>query len=51
MEPKHFEQTLGAIDLTVTNFPTIQDNRKDPDQYHLPRDTDLIPHDFGDLNA
>lgn len=42
----HADRNIGAEDVMVINFPTIQYDHKNPDKYRLPLDTDLIPHRF-----
>jgi dTDP-4-dehydrorhamnose 3,5-epimerase len=43
----HAERNLGASDVMVINFPTIQYDHTSPDKYRLPLDTDELPVDLG----
>lgn len=43
----HAERNLGATDVVVVNFPTIQYDHASPDKYRLPLDTDELPVDLG----
>ena len=47
----HADVNIGTEDLMVVNFPTMQYDHDNPDKYRLPLDTDLIPHDFGDVRG
>jgi len=42
----HATRNLGAGDVVVVNFPTIQFDHANPDKYTLPLDTPLIPYSF-----
>lgn len=42
----HANENVGAKDVVVVNFPTIQYDHSSPDKYCLPLDTDLIPYKF-----
>jgi dTDP-4-dehydrorhamnose 3,5-epimerase len=43
----HAERNLGATDVVVVNFPTIQYDHTAPDKYRLPLDTDELPVELG----
>lgn len=43
----HAERNVGAVDVRVVNFPTIQYDHTNPDKYRLPLDTDELPVDLG----
>ena len=43
----HAERNVGATDVQVVNFPTIQYDHSNPDKYRLPLDTDELPVDLG----
>ena len=47
----HADRNIGAGDLAVINFPTIQYDHSSPDKYRLPLDADLIPYDFGPVQG
>lgn len=42
----HADRNIGASDVVVVNFPTIQYDHASPDKWRLPIDTPLIPHRF-----
>lgn len=42
----HADYNIGARDVVVVNFPTMQYDHANPDKYRLPIDTDLIPYRF-----
>ncbi|HID96232.1 MAG TPA: dTDP-4-dehydrorhamnose 3,5-epimerase [Candidatus Latescibacteria bacterium] len=43
----HGWKCVGEEEAIVINCPTEPYNRKDPDEYRLPYDTDRIPYDWG----
>jgi dTDP-4-dehydrorhamnose 3,5-epimerase len=43
----HAERNIGAVDVAVINFPTIQYDHTNPDKYRLPLDTDQLPVKLG----
>ncbi|MEA2686273.1 MAG: dTDP-4-dehydrorhamnose 3,5-epimerase, partial [Actinomycetota bacterium] len=42
----HADQNIGASDVVVVNFPTIQYDHANPDKYPLPNNNDRIPYRF-----
>ena len=42
------DHNIGSEDVVAVNFPTVPYDHSDPDRYHLPIDTALIPYTFGD---
>ncbi len=47
----HANRNIGAKDVVVVNFPTIQYDHANPDKYRLPLDNDHIPYKFDDLRG
>jgi dTDP-4-dehydrorhamnose 3,5-epimerase len=43
----HAERNIGATDVRVVNFPTIQYDHANPDKYRLPLDTRELPVELG----
>ena len=43
----HAERNVGAVDVRVVNFPSIQYDHESPDKYRLPLDTDELPVTLG----
>ena len=43
----HAERNIGAVDVRVVNFPSIQYDHERPDKYRLPLDTDELPVTLG----
>lgn len=42
----HADRNIGAKDVVVVNFPTIQYDYAHPDKFRLPLNTDQIPYKF-----
>jgi dTDP-4-dehydrorhamnose 3,5-epimerase len=43
----HAERNVGASDVVVVNFPSIQYDHESPDKYRLPLDTEELPVQLG----